>query len=103
LRQTSVYVGILVEMIHDTRIIPVDGRPQLGSNLRQWLGDSRGRWEGDTLVVETTNFNDKVKERSIIAFSSGQNLRLVERFRRIDNATIDYQFSADDPTSLVRA
>jgi hypothetical protein len=99
--QTPGYVVILVEMIHDARIIPVDGRPHLGPNLRQWLGDSRGRWDGDTLVVETTNFNDKVKERSIVAFSSGQNLRLVERFRRIDRDTIDYRLTVEDPTTFV--
>src|SRR5256712_1184774 len=62
--QTPGYVAIVVEMIHDARIIPVDGRPHLNKDLRQWLGDSRGHWEGDTLVVETTNLNDKVFERA---------------------------------------
>jgi hypothetical protein len=100
--QTPGYVVILVEMIHDARIIPIDGRPHLGTGLRQWLGDSRGRWEGDTLVVETTNFNDKVKERSLIAFSTGQHLRLVERFRRVDRNSLDYQLTVEDPTTFVR-
>jgi hypothetical protein len=67
--QTSGYVGILVEMIHDVRIIPLDGRPHLGSNINQWLGDSRGHWEGNTLVVDTTNFTDKTALRG-----SGENL-----------------------------
>src|SRR5262245_9433598 len=60
--QTPGYVAILVEMIHDVRIIPLDGRAHLGATLTQWMGDSRGRWEGDTLVVETRNFNDKIDE-----------------------------------------
>jgi hypothetical protein len=63
--QTPGYVVIHVEMIHDARIIPVDGRPHVGSPIRNWMGDSRGRWEGNTLVVETTSFNDKVREQSL--------------------------------------
>ena len=77
--QTPGYVAIVVEMIHDARIIPVDGRPHLNKDLRQWLGDSRGHWEGDTLVVETTNLNDKVFERAA-ATRFGGNMRMVERF-----------------------
>ena len=96
--QTPGYVVLLVEMIHDARIIPVDGRPRVGPAIRGWLGDSRGRWEGNTLVVETTNFNDKVREQSLIAFSTGQNLRLVERFTRTAEDAIDYQFTVTDPT-----
>jgi hypothetical protein len=96
--QTRGYVVIMVEMIHDARIIPLDGRPHLGEGIRNWMGDSRGRWEGNTLVVETTNFNDKVREQSLIAFSSGQNLRFVERFTRTGEDTIDYQFTVTDPS-----
>jgi hypothetical protein len=96
--QTPGYVVLLVEMIHDARIIPVDGRPHVGPAIRGWLGDSRGRWEGNTLVVETTNFNDNVREQSLIAFSTGQNLRLVERFTRTAEDAIDYQFTVTDPT-----
>jgi hypothetical protein len=96
--QTRGYVVINVEMIHDARIIPLDGRPHVGSSIRNWMGDSRGHWEGNTLVVETTNFNDKVREQSLIAFSSGQNLRFVERFTRTSEDTIDYQFTVTDPT-----
>jgi len=99
--QTPGYVVILVEMIHDTRIIPVDGRPRLNANVRQWLGDSRGRWEGNTLVVETTNLNDKVFERGA-GTGFGGNLTMTERFTRVDANTIDYQFTIDDPTTFTR-
>jgi len=71
------YVAILVEMIHDMRIIPLDGRPHLPANIRQWLGDSRGRWDGDTLVVDTTNFTDKTNFRG-----ADKDLHLIERFTR---------------------
>ena len=93
--QTQGYVVILIEMMHDARIIPLDGRPHLPENVRQWMGDSRGRWEGDTLVVETTNFTDKTNFRG-----SGENLRVVERFTRVDENTLLYQFSLDDPDSF---
>jgi len=96
--QTRDYVAILVEMIHDARIIPLDGRPFLNDGIRQWMGDSRGHWEGDTLVVETRNLTDKVFEaRPGVAFSSGGGLHLTERFKRIDADTIDYQFTVTDP------
>lgn len=91
------YIAILTEMIHDVRIIPLDGRPHLPANIRQWLGDSRGRWEGNTLVVDTTNFTDRTY------FSgSDQNLHLVERFTRINENTILYEFTVDDPTAFTR-
>lgn len=99
--QTPGYVAILVEMIHDARIIPVDGRPHLNAEVRQWLGDSRGRWEGDTLVVETTNLNDKVFERGA-GTGFGGNLTMTERFTRLDANTIDYQFTIDDPTTFTK-
>ena len=95
--QTSGYVGVLVEMIHDVRIIPLDGRPHLGPNIRQWLGDSRGHWEGNTLVVDTTNFTDKTAFRG-----SGENLHLIERFTRTDPDTIRYEFTVEDPTTFAR-
>jgi hypothetical protein len=100
--QTPEYVAIVVEMIHDTRIIPLDGRPHLNGNLRQWLGDSRGRWDGNTLVVDTTNFNDKVFERSTTNFGLGERLHLIERFTRIDADTIDYRYTIDAPTVYSR-
>lgn len=92
--QAPGYVVIYVEMIHDVRIIPLDGRPQLADNIRLWNGDSRGYWEGNTLVVETANFSDKTMHR----FPSSPNTRAVERFTRVGEDMIDYQFTIDDPT-----
>ena len=89
------YVAILVEMIHDMRVIPLDGRPHLPASIRQWMGDSRGRWEGDTLVVDTTNFSDKTNLRG-----SDKDLHLIERFTRTSENTIMYQFTVDDPTAF---
>jgi len=93
--QASGYVVIFNEQIHDARIIPMDGRPHLPQTVRQWMGDSRGRWEGETLVVETTNFTDKVNFRG-----SGPNMHLVERFTRTDPNTLLYEFKVDDPQSF---
>ncbi len=95
--QTPGYLVILVEMIHDARVIPLDGRPHVGHGIRQWLGDSRGQWVGNTLVVETTNFT-KVNGRGLAVFGASENMRLVERFTRVDENTIDYQFTLTDPT-----
>ena len=100
--QTPDHVVILVEMIHDARIIPLDGRSHVPERVGQWLGDSRARWEGDTLVVETTNFSPKADERAIsnnlhLVHASGQQLRFVERFTRIDADTIDYRFTVAEP------
>src|SRR5262249_51534836 len=95
--QGSDHVVILVEMIHDARIISLDGRPHLGEKIRRLTGDSRGHWEGDTLVVETTNFTDKTNFRG-----SGDRLRVTERFTRVDEDTLLYQFTVDDPKSFVR-
>jgi hypothetical protein len=95
--QVPGYVMILVEMIHDVRIIPLDGRPQLPANVRQWTGSYRGRWDGDTLVVESTNFNGKNPFQG-----SSENLHLIERFTRVDENTIRYQFTVDDPSTWTR-
>ena len=100
--QAPGYVVIVLEQIHEARIIPLDGRPHLPPRIRQWLGDSRGRWEADTLVVETLYFTDKVTGLQPWAnFSSisgsGQTMRILERFRRIDASTIDYRMTVDDP------
>jgi hypothetical protein len=84
-------------MVHDVRVIPLDGRSRLGSLIRQWFGDSRGRWDGNTLVVETANFSDKTNYRG-----SGATLHLVERFTRLDAETIGYQLSVEDPTTWAR-
>ena len=99
--QTPGYVAILVEMIHDARIIPLDGRPHADQRIRQWLGDSRGRWEGNTLVVETTNFT-KVKGRALTVFGVSEAAHLVERFTRVDDETITYQFTLTDSTEYAR-
>ena len=95
--QTKDYVVIANEMIHDTRVVPLDGRPHLPSNVRHWLGDPRGRWEGDTLVVDSTNFSDKTAVRG-----TDRNLHLVERFTRIDAETLHYEFTIDDPTAFTK-
>ena len=95
--QSPGYVVLFTEMIHDARVIPMDGRPHSSPNVRAWMGDSRGRWDGDTLVVDTTNFTDRTSFRG-----SGENLRLVERFTRVDRDTIDYRFTVEDPTTWTR-
>ena len=96
--QTQDHVVLVVEMIHDARIIPLDGRPHASTGIKQWLGDSRGHWEGDTLVVETTNFTSTVSERGATVFGTGEHLRLVERFTRVGTDTIDYRYTVNDPT-----
>jgi hypothetical protein len=84
-------------MFHDFRIIPTDGRSHVGGGIRQWLGDARGRWEGSTLVVETTNFADKTAYRWANPWrASRPTLRLVERFTRLDADTIDYRLTVED-------
>ncbi|HLK46599.1 MAG TPA: hypothetical protein VKT49_00615 [Bryobacteraceae bacterium] len=85
------YVVIESEEIHDARIIPTDGRPHIAKDVRQWMGDSVGRWEGNTLVVDTTNFTDQNP------FDGAQNLHVTERFTRVDDETILYQFTVEDP------
>lgn len=95
--QTPQYVMMTLEMIHDVRLIPLDGRPHLDPKIRQWMGDSRGHWENDTLVVDTTNFTGKTHFRG-----SDENLHLIERFTRTDANTILYQFTVDDPTAFTK-
>jgi hypothetical protein len=87
-------VVLLNEMVHNARVIPLDGRPHLPSSVRQWVGDSRGHWDGDTLVVETTNF-----ARETAFQNSGPNLRLTERFSRQDADTLLYEFTVNDPST----
>jgi hypothetical protein len=96
--QTPEYVAIQYEMLAEIRIIPLDGRPHLGPNLRQWMGNSRGRWEGNTLVVETTDFSDKTTFR----FPASDALRVVERFTRTADGTIDYDFTVHDPATYTK-
>jgi hypothetical protein len=96
--QAPGYVMILVEMIHDVRIIPLDGRPHLPPNVRQWMGSYVGHWEGETLVVESTNFTDKTAFQG-----SSENMRLTERFTRVADDAILYQFTVDDPATWSRS
>ena len=92
--QSPTHVVILQELIHDARVIPLDGRPHLDEGIRQWHGDSRGHWEGDTLVVETTNY--AATSGSISARGGGDNLRIVERFTRVGPDTIRWDVTYDD-------
>ena len=97
------YVIIRNEMIHETRLIPLDGRPHVGSNIHMFMGDSRGHWEGNTLVVESTNFTDRT---GLGGNGNGaihsENLHLTERVTRVDDGTIRYEFSVDDPATYTR-
>jgi hypothetical protein len=101
--QTPGQVVIMFEMIHETRVIPIDGRPHLSAALRQWNGDPRGHWEGNTLVVETTNFNGRgmiatnAASARIRSTPETENARITERFTRVDADTINYEVTIDDP------
>jgi hypothetical protein len=96
--QSPGYVTILTEMLHETRVVPTDGRPHAPANVRSWLGDSKGHWEGDTLVIETTNFNDKMAFRG-----ASENMKVTERFTRTSDDAIHYEFTVDDPSTWERA
>ena len=103
--QTPDYVIIRVEMNHDTRVIPLSGTPHLPSSVQQWIGDSRGRWDGNTLVVETRNLKFNEKSRFGVGYLNGlsdENLRVVERFTRTDPDTITYQATIEDRTVFTR-
>ncbi len=93
--QTPGQVVILVEMVHDVRVIPMDGRPHLADHIRQWKGDPRGHWDGETLVVESTNFTDKTSFHG-----SGAAILLTERFTRADADTLIYEYTIGDPASF---
>ncbi len=95
--QNREYVVLVMEAIHEARIIPLDGRPHLPQSIRQWNGDSRGRWEGKTLVVDTTNFSPRSN-----FMGSAENLHLVERFTRVAPDTLNYQITLDDPTTWTK-
>src|SRR5262249_3405837 len=95
--QTPDTVAILAEMIHDVRIIPIDGRDHISPKIRQWMGNSIGHWEGDTLVVDTTNFTEKTSFRG-----ARQNLHLIERFTRVSSGVLNYQVTIDDPSTFTR-
>ena len=91
-------MAIRIENIHDVRIIPLDGRDRLTDDIRLWNGDWRGHWEGDTLVVETRNFSTKTQHR----FPSSPNTVAVERFRRLDDNTLEHTFTIEDSTVYTR-
>jgi len=96
--QSPGYVALVSEQIHDVRIIPTDGRPHISQEVRQFLGDALGHWEGNTLVVETTNFTDRTTFRG-----SGEHMHLTERFTRTGADTMLYEFTVDDPETFTRA
>jgi hypothetical protein len=98
--QSPGYVAISPEMIHSTRMIPVNGSPHLGKNLRQWLGNSRGHWEGSTLVVDTTNF--RTDDGVVFQNANPETFRLTERFTRVDASTLNYEFTVEDPTTWTK-
>jgi hypothetical protein len=106
--QTPDHVVIAHEMFHQYVIVPLDGRPRLPQGIGLWLGDARGRWDGDTLVVETQNFADKFSNKIGYRWGNGiwrasrPSLKLIERFRRVSDDRIDYQFTVDDPTMFSR-
>ena len=93
------FVSIVQEMIHDTRVIPTDGRPHAPAEIKQWMGDSRGHWEGDTLVVETVNYNPLVSIQGAMVSDAA---KVTERFTRIDADTVTYQFTVDDSKTWVK-
>jgi hypothetical protein len=97
--QAPGYVILRNEMIHEARVIPIDGRPHANAQLRSWMGDSRGHWEGNTLVVETTNFRDQTNVGNVPA---SEALRLTERFSLVDANTLDYRVTVDDPKTWTR-
>ncbi len=106
--QTPGYVVIVFEMIHETRIIPIDGRPKLGENIRQWNGEPRGRWDGNTLVVESTNYNNKgsiatsAATGRIRGIPQSETMKVTERFTRVDASTINYTVTIEDPEVYTR-
>ena len=96
--QTPDYVMIFTEMVHDARVIPLDGRPAVSSKIRQWMGDSRRRWEGDTLVIESSNFTPKrgynISWMSVVG--TGETMLLTERLTRVDADTLIYEYTYDN-------
>jgi hypothetical protein len=106
--QSPDHVVIFTEMVHDARIVPIDGTPHLPSDMVKWTGDSRGHWEGDTLVVETINFTDKTPTFQILATNqigtvgSGKNLHLIERFTLASESRLIYEYTVNDPTTFTQ-
>ena len=103
--QNEDHVVILNEMVHDARIVPLDGRPHIPDAIRHWTGDARGRWEGDTLVVESRNYSDRTASfdpSALTALGTGSTLRLTERFTRVAEDTLLYEYTVDDPATFTR-
>ena len=96
--QAPGYVVLVPEQNRESRIVPLDGRPHVAPQIRQWMGDSRGRWEGDTLIIETVHFNGKHDQIGRPLLSWAENLRLVERITRLDAENLMYEYTVDDPT-----
>ena len=92
------FVAILYEMVHETRVIPLDGQPHVAKGIRSYMGDARGHWDGTTLVVETTNFKDQIAYRN----ASGETLRLVERFTPTGPASVEWSVTVDDPATWTK-
>jgi hypothetical protein len=97
--QNPDYVAIIYEMIHETRLISLSSQPHLAPRVRQYMGDSRGRWEGDALVIDTTNFTDKT---AVAATPTSEALRVVERITRVGVDSLWYQVTYDDPNAWVK-
>jgi hypothetical protein len=101
--QTRDSIMMMQEMLHEVRVVRLDGRPHLPPNVRLWLGDSVGHWDGETLVVDTTNYNDDVRFSSFNCCGpAGEGLHIVERFRRVDENTIDYRYTVNDPSTYTK-
>ena len=103
--QTPDNIALFTEMVHEARIVPLDGRPHVAPGIRQWLGDARGHWDGDTLVVESSNFTPKRSSfitSATDAVGEGGALRLTERFTRIDGGTLRYEYTVNDPLTFTR-
>jgi hypothetical protein len=98
--QSPGYVVIAPEMIHSARVIPLDGRPHLNKNLKQWLGDTRGRFDGNSLVIETTNFRSD--DGAVYQGASAETFRITERFTRVAADTINYEFTVSDPATWTK-
>lgn len=96
--QNKDHVVLITEMIHDARIVPMDNRPHIDDEIRLWTGDSRGYWEGDTLVVETRNFNNLTQSFSV--FGDAADKLLTEKFTRVNDYTVNYEFTVDDPATF---
>ena len=103
--QTPDSVVLLIEMNHDVRVVPLDGRPALTDDIRQWMGSSRGRWEGNTLVIDTRNFTDRTASFALtgLALGAAGGLHLEERFTRVDGDSLLYEFTVHDPASFTRS